>query len=198
MAYTRGWSDGTPAGSRAANQIDDAIREFKVDLHERMNTLCVDWAVDPVVLKDENKGAATKKLIIHGTAFQMESNDNGNYGDTGISGLGTFQPFRTALPLPPGVTITKVRWLVTNNNAVLLTCDIRSTQFSVGVPVAIIDHRTTVAVGVQILDSGVIAVLIADTEAYHLVADTGGGLATTFLIHAVEITYTCPDSRFTR
>lgn len=50
MPYTRPWSDSTPPGSRNANEIDDAIREFKVDVHERMDDIVVDWTSDPIVL----------------------------------------------------------------------------------------------------------------------------------------------------
>lgn len=199
MAYTRGWSDGTPAGSRAANQIDDAIREFKVDLHERMDsTFAVDWTADPVVARDEIKGAATKTCIIHGTAFTMETSDNGSYNDTGESGLGTFGSYWAPLLLPPGVTITKVRWLVTNNNAVTLSLFLRMMEFSTALTITTHNAMTTVVVGAQIKDSGALAVLVDATHAYYLAFDSNGGVATVHQLHAVEVTYDCPDSRFTR
>lgn len=54
MAYTRVWDTevlGTPPGSRDSDEIDDAIREFKVDVSERLADLVFDINADPLVLK---------------------------------------------------------------------------------------------------------------------------------------------------
>ena len=56
MAHTRAWSDSTPLGSRAAREIDDSIRELKVDIHERMDDIVEDWTADPIVLKSGVSG----------------------------------------------------------------------------------------------------------------------------------------------
>lgn len=50
MAYTRDWATeviGTPLGSRDSDEIDDSIREFKVDLDERFADIVKDPAADP-------------------------------------------------------------------------------------------------------------------------------------------------------
>lgn len=49
MPYTNAWSDNTPLGTLAANQIDESIRQLRLDIHERMNMIVVDWEADPVV-----------------------------------------------------------------------------------------------------------------------------------------------------
>lgn len=50
MAYTNSWSNTVPAGSAAANTIDDAIKQLRLDIQERMDALVDDWTADPVVL----------------------------------------------------------------------------------------------------------------------------------------------------
>lgn len=204
MVFSRGWDNTTPPGTRNANEIDDIIREFKVDLSERflsklLSALPNTTVESDVIVKPEILGNGTKKMVIHGTAFTMESSDNGSYLDSGESGLGTYGGFRAALQLPNGVSITQIRWLVTNNNAVTLTLDLRSLAFAVGLATAVLDHRTTIVVGTQIVDSGVLGAPIAidSGTAYHLFFDSNGALATSFILHAVEITYTTPDCRNT-
>lgn len=39
MAYTDIWNESAPAGSAAANTVDDQIRQLKLDLRERINTI---------------------------------------------------------------------------------------------------------------------------------------------------------------
>lgn len=50
MAYTRSWSEADPLGTVQATTIDDEIRNLKVDIRERMDTLlgAGKWAGDPV------------------------------------------------------------------------------------------------------------------------------------------------------
>ena len=49
MAHSNVWSNIIPAGGDAANTADDAIRQLRVDIHERMNEVVTDWTADPVV-----------------------------------------------------------------------------------------------------------------------------------------------------
>ena len=49
MPFTNAWSDVIPAGSAAANTIDDQIRQLRLDIHERMDSLIDDWTADPLV-----------------------------------------------------------------------------------------------------------------------------------------------------
>jgi hypothetical protein len=52
MTYTRAWSTSIPAGSRAANQIDSAIQEARLDIQERNNTIIGsggNMSTDPVI-----------------------------------------------------------------------------------------------------------------------------------------------------
>ena len=49
MPFTNAWSDVIPAGSAAANTIDDQIRQLRLDIHERMDSLISDWTADPLI-----------------------------------------------------------------------------------------------------------------------------------------------------
>jgi hypothetical protein len=59
MAYTRDWATevlGRPLGSRDSDEIDDAMREFRVDLNERLTDILQDPAAFPWVLKIPGTG----------------------------------------------------------------------------------------------------------------------------------------------
>ncbi len=53
MAYTNAWTNAVPAGSDAANTIDDQIRRLRLDINERMTDLVDNWDSDPVVSKND-------------------------------------------------------------------------------------------------------------------------------------------------
>jgi len=50
MPYTNPWIDSIPLGSQNANTADDEFRKIKLDIHERMDDIVVDWTADPIVL----------------------------------------------------------------------------------------------------------------------------------------------------
>ena len=65
MPYTRAWSNTIPAGTRAAGEIDDAIRELRVDIQQRMDEALVDdWFDDPVVAKSGVGGTVTNRVLV--------------------------------------------------------------------------------------------------------------------------------------
>jgi len=199
MPYTRSWSDATPAGTRAANQIDDAIREFKVDLHERMNSaFAVDWTTDPVVALPEVKGNVVgKTLYVPGYAFQVDTGfTNTRYASTGFT-LTVVDPAVFApLFLPVGVTITKLRWRIVNGDANTVQMFLYSMPFTTGTSRTqenLINGNTAAD---TIYDSGVIAIVVGAGVMYNLAVDKSAGI-TAPIIHGVEITYTTPDCRNT-
>jgi len=53
MAYSAVWSESIPAGSIAASDLDQAIRDAKRDIRERMSTVfgMADWSADPLVIQ---------------------------------------------------------------------------------------------------------------------------------------------------
>jgi hypothetical protein len=68
--YTNPWSDVTPSDSSQANQIGADLRQLRLDIHQRMNSLVNDWTASPVTLQAQNSGAATGKIaMIAGSGF---------------------------------------------------------------------------------------------------------------------------------
>jgi len=204
MAYSRGWSDSTPAGSRAANQIDDAIREKCVDIHERMDsTFANDWTADPVVAKPEIKGNVVgKRLYIPGHAFQVDSSfaaASAYASGAPFSGLqiNSADPaIGGPLILPPAsvVVITKIRWRVTNVDTAALSMTLYSVLFAVAAT-RVQEHTMAGALAADtIYDSGTIAVN-TDNKMLYLAIDKTSGAA--YKLWGVEITYDVRDCRFT-
>lgn len=68
MSYTRPWSSNTPSKNRPANQTATAIRELRLDVEERMNTVLTglgSWTSDPTVA-----ASASKYMLLHWSAFK--------------------------------------------------------------------------------------------------------------------------------
>lgn len=90
MAFTRNWSNTTPAGTRAAKEIDDAIREAKVDIYDRIKSLLeapinpgdevLDY--DPLILKDTLSGKATAKTLLFGPHILQPLSDDDDISRT--------------------------------------------------------------------------------------------------------------------
>lgn len=204
MSYTRAWSDATPAGTRAANQIDDAIREKCVDVHERMDTtFSVDWTTDPVVARPEILGNVTgKKILIPGYAFI--SADPAGTPATIYVGDGTFSGIQcnsgdpaifAPLILPVGVAIKKVRWRATNGDTATLSMYLFSVAFTSGANRTQEILKTGVTAGDTIYDSGGVDIAADGTKMFYLAVDKSSGAA--FKLWGAEVTYDTPDCRST-
>lgn len=140
MPYTRGWNDGTPAGSRAANQIDDAIREFKVDVHERMDsTFAVDWLADPVVAKDSIIGKVTGRFMIFGPHIFEARNDEDNtdHDDEYFEMLDTGLTIVGSAYLPHGITVKKLEASMDRQGAATASLAFYKVNYTTGVPTTI-------------------------------------------------------------
>lgn len=125
MTYTRMWSDDTPLGSRDADEIDDCIREFKIDLHERMTDLLGadgDWgADDPIIpysmtdlkaLADATGSVTNVERVLPWFAsfvFGTAGTQSPNQQYYEITGANATVSFLVPLVLPVGVTITTCR-----------------------------------------------------------------------------------------
>lgn len=160
MPYTRSWSDATPAGTRAANQIDDAIREFKVDLHERMDSaLVTDWTTDPVVAKPEVSGKVDGKYVLFGPQILQPRQDEHDIAyDKNLVDLDTTEIMWGALsPLPVGVIITEFATVVDRVSGANATIAFYSVDFSTGVGSAAIATLVTSVAGINLIVSGVLA-----------------------------------------
>src|SRR3990167_9493371 len=63
MAYTVAWDETSPAGTDQISLGDDKIREFKVQLRERLNVIFTDFTVDPVVFNPNISDSGTTTVI---------------------------------------------------------------------------------------------------------------------------------------
>lgn len=48
MPFSNVWSNIIPAGSDPANTADDELRQLRLDIDERMDTIVGDWSADPL------------------------------------------------------------------------------------------------------------------------------------------------------
>lgn len=127
MSYTNVWSDTIPLGTDLASTIDDSIRQLRLDIHDRMNSIVSDWTADPVVLQPNVAIATTQKnLFIHHSAFHK---DDDRSTELRTAEKVTVTPFATStllwapVVLPIGATITGVVFNLTQG--VGLPCNIK-------------------------------------------------------------------------
>jgi hypothetical protein len=175
MPYTRSWNDATPAGTRAANQIDDAIREFKVDLHERMDsTFSEDWTADPVVAKAAVSGKVTGKYLLFGPHIMTNRQDE---HDTTHQELyfqfdGT-EAAQGNLIFPIGITIVEFAILVDKISGVNMTVEFYRSSFTTGTKTSI--HTFThSAVGISQSTSPALAE-VTDLDRMYMIRAVGNG-----------------------
>jgi hypothetical protein len=112
MTHTRSWQV-VVSGNRPRNQMDDAQREIRVDVQERMQDLLQptgDWTADPV-----DAGTTSFRLFMHWSAFKnflRLFGDKTGYDtlyNQGIRGTtGTTLVFTGQLRLPKGSVLTDV------------------------------------------------------------------------------------------
>lgn len=118
MPYTNPWVDNIPSGSAQASTIDDQLRQLRLDIHERMDTILdtgKKWGDDPIGLPDITGTVVDRHVYINPFSIQpVNQSDNVRYewGGHGIfksqgSDLVTVCP----VVLPLGVTITRVEFV---------------------------------------------------------------------------------------
>jgi hypothetical protein len=199
MAYTRNWDNTTPAGSSQVSAGDDSIRSMKEDISQRLLSVFVGIDADPLVLKPDvvgSIGAATKKMIVPGVAFQPSENGTDDVTYQGMSMVsdnsGDRQVF-APLILPPGTVITLVELLSDKRTLAGIECSVIKAPFSV-VPVetTAVGPITNTTAGIQLTSSGAVAYDVTDADYLHImVVPTTAGLlgVDRFTLYAVRITY---------
>lgn len=199
MSYTNTWSDTRPLGSAQRNTADDEMRTIRLDVHERMDAIFVDWTTDPVVPRQDVFGAQTGKILtVHGTAFVVEPSEpeSFNYDDTGVTNVSNLaEPMRAWVPLPSGVIITNINWIVVNGDTGAIPLTFGALTHGIALVTEVIHTMNNTTSGVSESDSGVLAIPTVAGKAYFLKADKGGGAL--FGIHSVRFTYNTPDGRNT-
>src|SRR5690349_2221452 len=134
MAYTNVWSNVIPAGTEAAKNIDDQIRQLRLDIFERMNDLVADWTADPVVFSPGGSGST---LIIPAASFigdPVFPPASGNqiswlYQTVQAQTTPIYSPLTPYVPI--GSEITKLEWLVDRGTVPTVTGSLYHTDFSI-------------------------------------------------------------------
>jgi hypothetical protein len=198
MAYTRAWTNTTPADTDQASTLGAVTRNLRADIQERMDTLLGsgNWAVDPVA-----GFPVTKVMYLSpATGFSPDSNpwavDFGTVGDphsihpTSISSS-WYVPFR----VPTGATLTKVRCALRNTS---IGSNIRgfavwNSTLITSPNVATLGQTTNVTTVAALAwyDFGISNHVVAAGDIFTTHILTAGG--STAHYHGLEVTYTVPD-----
>ena len=194
MPYTNAWSNVIPAGTILARQLDDHIRQVRLDVAERMADLVEDWTADPVVPKEIWKGAVTGKKLIVPAAFGMiDTNAALDVIENGAGIQNSASQFVIPLPLPLGVTVTLVELLADRRSNASITWDLYVKSFSGAAAVSQASVLHNIA-GDVISATGVLA-LVTDADSWMYVLVNTSGAAKD--IYAARVTYNTPDARNT-
>lgn len=200
MAFTRNWNNATPPGTRAAKEIDDAIREFKVDVNDRIATLLDPTTTidtDPLVLKPAITGAAVARTLVFPPSLCQPGLDDDDVrydatgyfeGDNNIGHLVSFMP----IIIPVGYTIKLFEFYADKLTGASITGRLLSILIGTGA-VGGLDSgdvvRSTAGVGVG--TSGALAYTTLNSEAYF-VRFTGIN-GSRYRIYGARITYDKAD-----
>jgi len=134
MTYTNAWSDTIPLGTDLANTIDDSIRQLRLDIHDRMNSIVQDWTADPIVLADAALGTLTKNIFIHHSAFQPDDPAHETITRTAekliVSPFTSSATFWAPVSLPIGAVITGVVFNITQGIGLPCNLKLRKVVFN--------------------------------------------------------------------
>lgn len=166
MPYTRTpWSNLIPAGSRRAGDVDDAIRELRVDIAERMAALVVDWTTDPVVPLSGLSGAVTGAQLVFGPQILKGRDDqDDNVTIEYVQNDEENKSMYGQIVMPVGTVITLFEAWVDKNTAPSATVQLFSIVLATGVSTAVSAALSRSAVGIGVVTSAVLNKTIINTE----------------------------------
>lgn len=202
MAFTRGWNNATPAGTRAANEIDDAIREFKVDISERLiskifnsmpnTTPEADLVVQPSIL-----GNVTGKIMIFGAhILQNRQDEHDTQHQDNYTQLDIGETMNGCLILPPSIVITAFDATVDRQLSGTFTVEVNSINYLTGVATLIATcTRTANGVGLTTLGVNSFPYTLSNNEWISIHAVCSGSFHARF--YGCRVTYNTTDCRNT-
>lgn len=190
MAYTNTWSNIIPAGSAAANTVDDQIRQLRLDIQERMDDIVIDWTADPVVLDVGVIGAQTGVVRFFGPwliaparddddvswgNFYFEADNNANFP--------AFMP----LALPVGAVVTEITIISDKNTATNYDATFNHSAYATSPVFTEVSSVTVSATGVREDTVFTGTHTVATLRVYMLKFNsTGGGR---FRIYGAKVTF---------
>lgn len=186
------WDETQPLGSADSDTIDEIFRDLKIQIHERMDDIVVDWTADPVVLK--SGGGANKlaqPLVIGGHELNTQTGQpfliTDRYKETGdgVSGYSA----TIVIPLVRKMIITKVEALVQLNGATSLDISLRRTNIADPSIDDIISTVTHTAGGITLVTVFNGIVYFQGYNWFRVKFGTSGVTSGIYRVYAVRVTY---------
>jgi len=155
MAYTNPWDETAPLGTAAANTLDDIVRQLKLDLRERMDTILAaggKFSDDPIILVPAKRTGQV--LSIHPASAVSEFGDEpAQYGNGHQVLTSSTQPTHllfVPLPLLDYWKVTKVEVLLSRGANVNATVEFARASFDTANTKTVIGTLTHTATGIAI------------------------------------------------
>lgn len=164
--YSRDWVDTTPPGSRPAKEIDNAIRELRVDEHERWLTIATGFGEDktiPVDLKPPYKGNVTDRPLVFGPHI-LHPLDVGDAGQYVVEYVSAVHSKYGQIPIPVGYTIKKLEAWVDVNASGGVTVDFRIVDPSTGANSSLASLNSAVTGSITMVQSGALTHVVVNPE----------------------------------
>lgn len=164
MTYTRGWSTIIPANADAASGAASDMRNIRVDIEERMDTLlgAGEWAKDPIEVF-----LADQFLMYHWSDFAVLTSSGGTWGASagtlyGVTN-GTLNTGVLYCPclLPRGVTVTSIELLGQTGAGGSITATLESIDATTGTITQ--STHATASMAASVTQSAVVSPTVAIT-----------------------------------
>lgn len=204
MAYTSNWDNNAPPGSRAAKEIDNAIRELTLRLHERLLTILdpsIDFDTDPWRIRADRVGPETggagviRKLVLGPHILGMVGPSAGSIYTIGPSKVGVPDTVGAAhvgmVPFPTGYKVTLFEAWAERSGASSANVELAVIDAPTGARTSLGGILTTGAAGIQTLTSASLNHVMLDTQYLEIRAFSGS--ANTSLYYGFRLTYEVPD-----
>lgn len=200
MAYTRSWSSSTPLGSRAAGEIDDAIREKMLDLEERLESILAtgtDLDDDPLVLNPSRIGSdpATpiERYIIVPPYVTVGSDSSQSYDHQ--NGYNECGEWSGAVVVPVGYKIILFEAFLNKNGGASVHARLRGHNMGTGTQVLDTGEIATSASGIQLVASAALDYTVTDLDHFRI-SGAGGAFFTGARFYGARITVEIPNYGF--
>lgn len=193
MAFTRGWDSATPAGTRNANEIDNAIREHKVDFEERVvaklfnslpnTTVEADLVVRPEILGNET----ARQIVYPGFVLNPRFITTINSVQLATDAFGI-------LHIPNGVSVVLFELLADRVLSGPITAVLYRVEFSAAATVTDLASVTRTASSPGISSVGV-SHTANNKTGYYAVRTSATSIIGIYSVFGFRITFDKPDSR---
>lgn len=206
MPYTNPWSNIIPSGGAQAITIDDQIRQLRLDIQERMDTILATggkWTNDPIALPSFSGQVNDRHIIIPALAIQHvndEDNTRWEWGGHGIfkaqdAGLVSVCP----LQLPIGIVITRFEFISQLfGSGTSLSVKLYKRAFNTSDAVTQIGSTlvNNLSGAEQLTDSGAGSLSETVDESTYWIENQPSGAFSTYWMYGYRLTVNVPGANF--